>query len=142
MKNEYKINKALMMSWAKRYIISGAANVVLFVLWILIGIIGLALIALLLTGGGDPLDWYIAILFLFLSVFKLFVARFIVISKRFKVYSRLYGVSEWTRTTEFTDSEISVTDHTSASTKIRYESLKKSKNTETRSFSSLRTIWQ
>ena len=127
MKNEYKINKALMMSWAKRYIISGAANVVLFVLWILIGISGLALIALLLAVGGDPLDWYIAILFLFLSVFKLFIARFIVISKRFKVYSRLYGVSEWTRTTEFTDSEISVTDHTSASTKIRYENLKKVK---------------
>ena len=56
MKNEYKINKALMMSWAKRYIISGAANVVLFVLWILIGIIGLALIALLLADDGDPLD--------------------------------------------------------------------------------------
>ena len=39
----------------------------------------------------------------------------------------MYGVSEWTRTTEFTDSEISVTDHTSASTKIRYENLKKVK---------------
>lgn len=126
MKNEYKINKALMMSWAKRYIVNGAVNVVLLVLWIFVGVSALALIALYAIKGGDVLDWYIAIIMLLLSVYKLFISRFIVISRRHAVYARIYGVSEWTRTTEFTDTEIIMTDH-SAKTVLRYENIKKIK---------------
>ena len=126
MKNEYKINKALMMSWAKRYIVNGAVNVILLVLWIFVGVSALALIALYAIKGGDALDWYIAIIMLLLSVYKLFISRFIVISRRHAVYARIYGVSEWTRTTEFTDTEIIMTDH-SATTVLKYENLKRIK---------------
>ena len=126
MKNEYKVNKALMMSWAKRYIVNGAVNVVLLVLWIFVGVSALALIALYAIKGGDALDWYIAIIMLLLSVYKLFISRFIVISRRHAVYARIYGVSEWTRTTEFTDTEIIMTDH-SATTVLKYENLKRIK---------------
>lgn len=126
MKNEYKINKALMMSWAKRYIVNGAVNVILLVLWIFVGVSALALIALYSIKGGDVLDWYIAIIMLLLSVYKLFISRFIVISRRHAVYARIYGVSEWTRTTEFTDTEIIMTDH-SAKTVLKYENLKRIK---------------
>lgn len=126
MKNEYKINKALMMSWAKRYILSGAINIVLFILWVFVGVTSLALIALYSFKGGDWLDWYIAIIMLLLSVYKLFISRFIVISRRYAMYARIYGVSEWTRTTEFTDTEIIMTDH-SAKTVLRYENIKKIK---------------
>ena len=126
MKNEYKINKALMMSWAKRDIVNGAVNVILLVLWIFVGVSALALIALYAIKGGDALDWYIAIIMLLLSVYKLFISRFIVISRRHAVYARIYGVSEWTRTTEFTDTEIIMTDH-SATTVLKYENLKRIK---------------
>ena len=126
MKNEYKVNKALMMSWAKRYIVNGAVNVVLLVLWIFVGVSALALIALYAIKGGDALDWYIAIIMLLLSVYKLFISRFIVISRRYAMYARIYGVPEWTRTTEFTDTEIIMTDH-SATTVLKYENIKRIK---------------
>ena len=72
MKNEYKITKKLMMSWAKEYTLIGAANIVLFILWCVAGFIGLASIILFSIYGGDWVNWYISILLLLLSVFKLF----------------------------------------------------------------------
>ena len=53
----------------------------------------------------------------------LFLARFFVWSKRYKLYSTTYGVSEWIRTTEFLDDEIILTDHTSVS-KLKYSNIK------------------
>ena len=130
MKNEYKITKQLMMSWAKEYHIQGAANIILFVLWGVVGLMGLSIIVLeaMLTsmGGGDGLNWYIGILLLLLAIFKLFIARYVVWSKRYKLYSDTYGVPEWIRTTEFAQDEIILTDHTSV-TKLKYENVKKIK---------------
>ena len=126
MKNEYKITKKLMMSWAKEYHLQGAANIILFVLWCVVGIIGLGLIILFSVIGGEWINWYLSILFLFLSVFKLFFSRFVVWSKRYKLYSTTYGVNEWMRTTEFLEDEIVLTDHTSVS-KLKYTNIKKIK---------------
>ena len=61
-------------------------------------------------------------LFTFVAFFKLFLARFFVWSKRYKLYSTTYGVSEWIRTTEFLDDEIILTDHTSVS-KLKYSNI-------------------
>ena len=126
MKNEYKITKKLMMSWAKEYHLQGVANIILFVLWCVVGIIGFGLIILFSVIGGEWINWYLSILFLFLSVFKLFFSRFVVWSKRYKLYSTTYGVNEWMRTTEFLEDEIVLTDHTSVS-KLKYTNIKKIK---------------
>mgnify|MGYP003315268821 CR=1 FL=1 len=61
-----------------------------------------------------------------LVVFKLFLSRFVIWAKRYKLFSTLYGVSEWIRTTEFLDDEIILTDHTSVS-KLKYSNIEKIK---------------
>ena len=122
MKNQYKITKDLMKTWAKEYHLHGAANVILFILWCIFGIscvVGLILSVLLRKGW---VDIYIFALFTFVAFFKLFLARFFVWSKRYKLYSTTYGVSEWIRTTEFLDDEIILTDHTSVS-KLKYSNI-------------------
>ena len=108
MRNEYKITKNEMMSWAKEYHLVGKVNIVLFILWCVVGIIGLGEIILLSFVGGDWFDWYISILFLSLAVFKLFFSRFLAISQRYKLFSKTYGVSEWIRATEFTKKSVFV----------------------------------
>ena len=126
MKNEYKITKKEMMSWAKEYHLQGTSNIILFILWCILGVCGLIMILLLSLIGGDLINWYLAILFLFLSVFKLFFSRFVVCSNRYKLLSKTYGVTEWIRSAEFTDDEIILCDHTSV-TKFKYENIKKIK---------------
>ncbi len=126
MKNEYKITKKEMMSWAKEYHLHGAYNIILFVLWCIVGIIGLGMILRLSLVGGDWIDWYLSILFLALAIFKLFFSRFLTWARRYKTYSTTYGVTEWIRTTEFLDDEIILTDHTSVS-KLQYGNIEKIK---------------
>lgn len=126
MKNEYKINKKEMMSWAKEYHLQGAANIILFILWSIVGVCGLALLVLLTLSGGKWIRWFLAIWLLVLAVFKLFFSRFLVLSNRYKLFAKTYGVSEWIRTTEFADDVIILTDHTSV-TKLLYENIKKIK---------------
>lgn len=126
MKNEYKITKQEMMSWAKEYHLQGTANIILFVLWSVVGLCGIAMIVLYSIAGADLIDWYWSGLFIFLSVFKLYFSRFVVMSKRYKLYSTTYGVSEWMRSVEFSDDEIIITDHTSVS-KLKYSNIKKIK---------------
>ncbi|MBO5938481.1 MAG: hypothetical protein J6Q82_03165 [Clostridia bacterium] len=125
MKNEYKITKQEMMSWAKEYSLHGKRNIVSFILFLILGIDGLFLIILnSLTKDASLLDWYLAAIFLIVSVYKLFFERFVVMSRRYKIYSTTYGVSEWIRSAEFTDDEIILTDHTSVS-KFKYQNIKR-----------------
>ena len=126
MKNEYKVTKELMMSWAKEIHLIGTANVALFVFWCLWGAIGLTYLIFLFIYGVSWLTWYCSVIIVFLSVFRLFIARFIVISKRYKMLSQIYGVSEWIRTIEFSDDEIICLDHNSI-TKLGYSNIKKIK---------------
>ncbi len=127
MKNEYKITKQEMMSWAKEYHLHGRRNIVGFIIFLILGIDGLFLIILhSLTKDASWLDWYLAAIFLIVSVYKLFFERFVVMARRYKIYSTMYGVSEWIRSAEFTDDEIILTDHTSVS-KFKYENIQKIK---------------
>lgn len=124
MKNEYKITKEEVMSWANDYHLQGAATIVLFSLWCLVGVIGICMIVLLSVKGGDFLNWFLAILFSVLALYKLLFSRFIIWNSRYRLMSKAYGVSEWIRTTEFNDEDIVVTDHNSI-TKLRYENIKR-----------------
>ena len=126
MKNEYKITKELLRSWAKEYHIHGVANIFLFILWCVVGIIGIFGLIFSIALHTDWIVVYLYALMLVIAVFKLFIQRFIIWSKRYKVYSITYGVTEWMRTTEFLDDEIVLTDHTSVS-KFKYSNIQKIK---------------
>ena len=126
MKNEYKITKDLIKSWAKEYHLHGTANIFLFFLWCVVGIVGISGMIFSIVLHTDWMVVYLYALMLIIAVFKLFIQRFIVWSKRYKLYSATYGVSEWMRTTEFLDNEIVLTDHTSVS-KFKYGNIQRIK---------------
>lgn len=124
MRNEHKITKELMMSWAKDFYLVRASDIILAILWSIVAFCGLTLLATNIIVGGDALNWLLAFLFLFLSVYKLFFGRFVYISKRYKMFAKTYGVDEWLRTIEFTENEIVLTDHTTIN-KLQYCNIKK-----------------
>ena len=98
----------------------------MFILWCVVGVIGFFG---LIFSIAMSLDWkiiYLYALTLIIAIFKLFIQRFIVWSKRYKLYSTTYGVTEWMRTTEFLDDEIVLTDHTSV-TKFKYSNIQRIK---------------
>ncbi len=126
MKNEYKITKDLIKSWAKEYHLHGAANIFLFILWCVVGIVGISGVIFSILLHTNWTVVYLYALMFVIAVFKLFIQRFIIWSKRYKLYSTTYGVIEWMRTTEFLDDEIVLTDHTSVS-KFKYSNIQKIK---------------
>ena len=126
MKNEYKITKDLIKSWAKEYNLHGAANIFLFVIWCVVGVIGISGLIFSILLHIDWLVVYLYALILVIAVFKLFIQRFIVWPKRYQLFSTTYGVTEWMRTMEFSDDEIVLTDHTSVS-KFQYDNIQKIK---------------
>ena len=125
MKNEYTITKKEMMSWAKEYHIRGAKAVFFFILWCVLGVCGIFItIAAILSESKNWVAFSLGGLYLVASVYQLFFSRFVHYSRRYKLYSRFYGATEWQRTIEFTDDEIVITDHTSV-TKLLYSNVKK-----------------
>lgn len=126
MKNEYKITKKLMKSWANEYHIYGKRNVINFALWCIVGVCGIFMLTIYFFYDNNWLNLYFAFVFLFLSIYKLFFSRFVVLSRRYKLFEKTYGVSEWLRTTEFLDDKIVVTDHTSVM-EMKYSQITKSK---------------
>ena len=127
MKNQYKVTKDLMRSWAKEYHLHGKANIIAFILFCVLGAIGTAgLITSVFFLRSSWVDVYLYAIFTFVAFYKLFVARFVIMSKRYKLYSTTYGVSEWMRTTEFLEDEIVLTDHTTIN-KVKYGNIEKIK---------------
>ena len=92
----------------------------------MLGVIGISGLIFSIAVHSEWMAIYIYALLTIIAVFKLFLARFVVLSKRYKLYSTTYGVSEWIRTTEFLDDEIILTDHTSVS-KLKYSNIEKIK---------------
>ena len=112
MKNEYKINKAVINSWAKEYLLLGAANIVLFIFWCVVGVFGLIGVIMSIACKVGVIYVCLYSFSIGLSVFKLVISRFVIWSKRYKFYVKTYGVNEWTRTVEFLDDEIVLCEHT------------------------------
>ncbi len=114
------------MSWAYEFFSRGTANIVLYVLWwfvLCIGIAGLILYALHPTSFTSLA---VLIFVIIMSVYKIFFYRLELMAIRYKTMSKAYGVTEWMRTTEFSDDEIVLTDHNSVTT-LRYDLIKKIK---------------
>ncbi|MBO5052101.1 MAG: YcxB family protein [Clostridia bacterium] len=126
MKNEYKITKDLINSWAKEYYLHGARNIFLFILWCIVGIAGLLGLILSVVLNLGWIVTYLYALLLIIAVYKLFIHRFVFLSKSYKLYATTYGVTEWMRTTEFLDEEMVVTDHTFVS-RFKYSNIQKIK---------------
>lgn len=126
MKNEYKITKDLMKSWAKEYHLYGKANIVSFIIGCFVSIIGIAGFVFSILLKFNWVVPYAFALIAVVSIYKLFFARFIIWSNRYKLYSTTYCVTEWMRTTEFLEDEIVLTDHTSVS-KLKYGNIAKIK---------------
>lgn len=126
MKNEYKINEALVKTWAREYHIHGGKSVVTFVLWCFVALSSLFCAILSFQMQTDWVTCYISVLFLILSIYKLFFARFVIVRRQYKLLAKTYGVTEWTRSIEFSENEILISDHTS-SMKYAYNQITKIK---------------
>jgi len=122
MKNECRITKKEMLSWGKDYSLHGLANVLLFVFWCVVLVGGTVGLVSSICLHQRWVYVYVFAIIVYIGVFKLFLQRFLVWARRYKVYATTYGVSEWIRTTEFSEEEIVITDHTSVS-KLRYENI-------------------
>ncbi|MGN1472717.1 MAG: hypothetical protein ACI4WZ_01475 [Eubacteriales bacterium] len=78
MKNEYKITKKEMMSWAKEFYLQGAKSIFSFILVCVIGIAGLFLLIIsILTKGENWTFIFDSILFLTFFVYELLFSRFV-----------------------------------------------------------------
>ena len=124
MKNEYRITKKLINSWAREYHLHGAYNILLFILWCIVGVIGTVGVISSIALKVDWLVVYFYSLMIIVALFKLFISRFIVWARRYKLYAATYGVDEWIRTTELLENEIVLTDHTSV-TRLKYSTIQK-----------------
>ena len=124
MKNEYNVNKEEIISWSKGYRIRSAFGITLICLYVILFSTGVALFTLLALGGGDPLQWGVAVIATALPIYKLFFAQYVFACSKYRVLSNTYGVAEWIRTVELTDEDIAVLDHTSVM-RLKYCNLKK-----------------
>ena len=64
MKYQYKIDKKEIMSWANKYYLFGARNIILFILWSVVAVMSVALIVRLSLSGGEWINWYLSVFFL------------------------------------------------------------------------------
>ncbi len=114
-----------MLSWSKDLL--GAATTVFLIFYCIGGLIALCLLVLLaLVGADDWFTWFLAFFLLVFSAYRLFFLKFYFFAKRYKMLSKVYGVTEWLRTTEFTDEEIILSDHNSVC-KLKYDNIKRIK---------------
>ena len=110
MKNEFTVTKQEMLSWVKRYNFTGAANKILFALYLLLGLVGVSLLLTVISNDGDKFGGAIGIASVIISVYKLFFERRVFMLRRYNLYAKTYGVDEWQRIIEFTDDEIVIND--------------------------------
>lgn len=124
MKNEYLINKKYMMSRAKDFHLYRGKDVFAVILWSLLALIEIACVSLLLQINGDVAIIIFGIVITLLCIYKLFFERFVIMSRRYKMLSKMYGVEEWTHSIELSDEDIVVTDYNRIE-RYRYETVTK-----------------
>lgn len=128
MKNQYIVDKKLMMSFAKEYHMPRTVvDTIGFVLSCSLAAIGLVSVFCgIFFRVSNGLFWYIGILSSAVAIYKFFIQRYVIWSGRYKLLSKTYGVSSWLRTIEFSDEEIVFTDHNSVS-RHKYQNVLKIK---------------
>lgn len=134
MKNEYKLTKDTMKSWAKGFHTNGMANIILFIIscYLLVACPMYFIEIYYIYGyyfvyiAEYLMLMSIFVVFTFTSFHRIFIAPSSSYKKLYRSYAEIYGVSEWIRTTEFTDDEIVLTDHRNVY-RYRYKSIRKIK---------------
>lgn len=134
MKNEYKITKDIMKSWAKGFHTNGRANIILFIVscYLLIACPLLFIEFYYLYGyhfiyvTEYLIYMLLLVLFTFTAFYRIFITPSSSYKRLYRSYAEIYGVREWLRTTEFTDDEIVLADHRNIY-RYRYKNVRKIK---------------
>ena len=126
MKNEYTVNKELMISWARQRNFGSGADMGLFVLWVITAVCGVAGTVKFCISSGKITDLVISLWLVGIAVYKLFFSKYFVWNKRFDQLSKSYGMSKWQRSTEFLDNEVKLSEN-SSSVSFKYSQIKKLK---------------
>lgn len=129
MRNEYKVTKDLMKSWARDYYKNGGSYTVRLIVLILVAICEVECAVYFLRFPIYHIFSLAAIGIFVFALYCIFLQPTVNYSKSYKMHSKIYGVSEWIRSTDFGDDEITVTDHSSVY-KYRYVDIKRIKETD------------
>ena len=124
MKNQYKITKELMFSWAKDFPIFTVSTAILYILYSFAALCGFLLLATLLAKGGEESDFIIAILILIISLYRLFFSRIVLTVSTYTRLSNRFNSTEWVQTVEFCEDKIKVSLHNSTG-EYSYSQIKK-----------------
>ena len=124
MKNQYKITRQLMMSWAKDFPIFTVSTAILYILYSFAALVGFFLLASLLATGGESSDYLIAILILIISLYRLFFSRIVRTVSTYNRLSNMFNSTEWVQTVEFCEDKIKVSLHNSTG-EYSYSQIKK-----------------
>ena len=138
MKNEYRITKRLMKSWAKGGWFNSTANTVLLLFAYLCAILLFILPQLFIHYYGykatlEELYFKLFALYhtvaLLLILYIPFISRVnaILYSKQYKINSKNYCVKKWRRIIELTEDEIIVNDDDNSVLKFEYSTIKRVK---------------
>ena len=135
MKNEYKITKRLMKSWAKGWYFNGAINIfTLFVECFCVALyIFFPYMMIHLMGHKAVLEPLYTVIFVICHAGALLLLSLIYVTPRsvyttqYRIYSKDYCVKKWQRIVEFTDDEIIVNDDDNSVLKFEYSTIKRVK---------------
>ena len=111
MKCEYQVTKQLMRSWVMENRFSGV-NLVLFILWTVLLSFWIPVTMLLILIQARMSIILMGIFFCVVAIYKIIGQRLLSASVQYKTYAKIYGAN-WTRTIEFMDDCIQITEGSS-----------------------------
>lgn len=126
MKNEYRVTKELMQSFATEYPLYNVQQTTMFAVGCAMAVLGLNYLAIKLFSGFTRSDVFVCIGSLCVAIYYLFFARRVYWRRRYRSEADEYEVEEWMRSYEFLETEIVCKEHTST-THVSYESIRKIK---------------
>ena len=126
MKNEYKITKDLMKNWAKEYYKNGGSYTARLILLVLVAVCEVGCAVYFLRFPVYHLLSLAAMVIFLFALYCIFLQPKVLYLKRYKMDFKIYGATEWIRSVDFGDDEITVTDHNSVY-KYRYTDIKRIK---------------
>ena len=131
MRNEYTITKDLMKSWAKEYYKNGGSYTVRLILLVLVAVCEVMCAVYFMRFPIYQIFSLFAIFIFLFALYCIFLQPKVLYLKRYKMDSKIYGATEWIRSVDFGDDEITVTDHNSVY-KYRYTDIKRIKERDDR----------
>ncbi len=89
-----------MLSFGKFLDLRGA-GLVLVIFWTAVSVLSLIGLIVFSVNESDWVTIYISVIFLLLGIYKLFFERYVTLLRRYRLFCRMYGASEWLRTVSF-----------------------------------------